>query len=73
MVSSFFQLLYSHSVGQEGDDRICWSLPKRESLKLGPTIMCYPLLLIPLFLGKSIWRVKAPSKDGGIRENLDFG
>ena len=58
--ASLFNLLYSLRVRQEGEDKICWVLSKRQLFDIRSF---YNVLVcnggIP-FLWKSIWQIKVP-------------
>jgi len=61
-MASFFSLLYSSKVAQDGGDRLWWSLSHKGSFDVSSfykALACKEAILFPW---KSIWRTKAPLK-----------
>jgi hypothetical protein len=61
-VSRFFEMLYTHKIRSEGEDKMCWNPVRKKAFEVKSY---YKVLSSPIqsyFLWKSIWKVKVPPR-----------
>jgi hypothetical protein len=61
-VSRFFEMLYTHKIRSEGEDKMCWNPVRKKSFEVKSY---YKVLSSPIqsyFPWKSIWKVKVPPR-----------